>query len=203
MSAAEAQATLEYLVPGFVALKLFYVVGLRTRRSDLSWTVLSVAAAAGLNGVVAFVGVTDFSWRVAWATGLGLVLALVAGWVWRSIRGRPTFRRMKETFDRQAWDALWGEPAWVQVWVREGPVVFGAWRVSADSVETDDLDIYVTSPSWVDRVTGERTPASGSAGIWIAAGDIQLIQLLDSDVKAEAQTATARGSAFDATPRVD
>jgi hypothetical protein len=179
VSAVEAQATLAYLVPGFVALKLFYIVGLRTRRSDLSWTVLSVAAAAALNGIVAYVGVADFSWRIAWATVLGLVLALVAGWIWRKIRERPAARRIKESFDRQAWDALWGEPAWVQVWVRDGPVVFGAWRVAADSVETDDLDIFVTSPSWVDRVTGERTPATGSAGIWIAAGDIQLIQLLE------------------------
>jgi hypothetical protein len=188
VSAGDAQATLAYLVPGFLALKLFYVVGLRTRRSDLSWTVLSVAAAAGLNGIVALTGVTDPSWRVAYATLLGLLAALVAGAVWRPIRDSTLGRRVKVSFDRQAWDALWGEPAWVQVWVRDGPVVFGAARVAADSVETDNLDIFVSSPSWVDRVTGDRTPATGTAGIWIAAADIQLIQLL-AETDAPAQTA--------------
>jgi hypothetical protein len=197
VDAAEAEATIAYLVPGFVALKIFYVVGLRTRRSDLGWTVLSVAAAAGLNAAVVYVtGVSDYSWRAVDATALGVVAAVFAGGGWRWLRGRyPT---IKSAFDRQAWDAIWSRPAWVQVWVRDGPIVLGAPRVVAESAETDDLDVYLVNPSWVDRSTGERKKVVGVVGIWVAARNVQLIQVLDPDFRAPAAAAAGTGAAHDA-----
>jgi uncharacterized protein DUF6338 len=49
MITAEGVAdTLRLLIPGFVALKLFYLFGLKTKRSDLEWTLWSVLVAAPL-----------------------------------------------------------------------------------------------------------------------------------------------------------
>jgi hypothetical protein len=177
VNAIDVRTTLEYLVPGFIALKLFYVVGLRTRRSDLGWTVLSVAAAAALNALVTVAGISDAAWRVIVATVVGVSLALIAGVIWRWLAVR--FPDVKASFDRQAWDAVWAQPAWVQVWIRDGPIVLGAATTVSESAETDDQDLYLSGPSWVDRVTGARTPVTNVVGIWVPARNIQLIQVLD------------------------
>ncbi len=179
MNALDIQATIEYLVPGFVALKVFYLVGLRTRRSDFGWTILSIATAAGLNALATAAGVTDTTARVVWSTTVGVVIALVAGALWRYVARR--FVNVKASFDRQAWDATWSRPAWVQVWIRDGPIILGAATVVSESAETDDQDVYLSQPSWVDRETGEREPVTGVVGTWVAARDIQLIQVLDPD----------------------
>jgi hypothetical protein len=178
VNAADIQRTLEYLVPGFIALKVFYVVGLRTRRSDLGWTVLSIATAAALNALATVVGITDASWRVIAATIVGILIALIAGAVWRRLARRLV--GVKASFDRQAWDALWSKPVWVQVWVRDGPIILGAPTVVSQSAETDDQDVLLSEPSWVDRATGERQKVAGVDGIWVSARDIQLVQVLDA-----------------------
>jgi hypothetical protein len=181
VNATDIQATLEYLVPGFVALKVFYVVGLRTRRSDFGWTVLSIATAAALNALAAAAGITDAASRVIIATIVGVVIALVAGAVWRWITRR--YVQVKAWFDRQAWDAIWSRPVWVQVWVRDGPIILGAPTVVSESAETDDQDVYLSKPSWIDRVSGERQEVTGVVGIWVSARDIQLVQVLDPNYR--------------------
>jgi hypothetical protein len=173
VSAEDIKATLEYLVPGFVALKVFYVAGLRTRRSDLGWTTLSVASAAVLNAWTTWLGVTDVSWRVVSATGIGIVVAVIAAGIWRAIR-----RPLKHLFDRQAWDALFARPSWMQVWLKDGTIILGAPRVFSESAETDSQDIYLQDVSWVDASNGERTPIDGVEGMWVAAVEIRFIQLL-------------------------
>lgn len=192
MGTTDIQTTLEYLVPGFVALKVFYVVGLRTRRSDLGWTVLSIATAAGLNALATVAGITDASWRVIAATIVGVVIALVTGATWQLLLRRrggrlPSFaQNVKKSFDRQAWDAVWFRQAWVQVWVRDGPIILGAATNVSESVDTDDQDVYLGAPSWVDRVTGEREKLVNVVGIWVSARDIQLVQVLDPDYRGDA-----------------
>lgn len=49
--------TLTYVAPGFVALKIFYLFGLRSRRSDLEWTIWSLVTSVvvgGLSGLLPF-----------------------------------------------------------------------------------------------------------------------------------------------------
>lgn len=184
MTAIDVQATLEYLIPGFLALKVFYLGGRRTRRSDFEWTVLSIAAAAVLNGLVGVVGSPWSSYRVLVSTVVGVVIALLASLAWRWVTGR--FPGVRAAFDRQAWDALWGQRAWVQVWMRGGPIILGVPRVASESAETDEHDVYLVSPSWVDRESGARTPVVGVIGIWVAARDIELVQVLDPNPPAVA-----------------
>ena len=178
VTAAEAQATLEYLVPGFLALKLFYLLGLRTRRSDLAWTVLSVAAAAGLNGVATnILGVGEPGWRAIDATAIGLLTAIAAAALWRPASRR--FPRLRIFVDRQAWDRIYLRPTWVQVWLRDGPIILGAPTVFSESADTDEHDVFLVRPEWVEPVAGTRSPMDRVDGVWVAARDIKLIQVLE------------------------
>ena len=189
MNAADIQATLEFLVPGFIALKVFYVFGLRTRRSDFGWTVFSIAGAAILNAFVVRLGITDPSAKVLAATVVGVVAALAGAVIWRYFAAR--FASARAWFDRQAWDATWSRPAWVQVWVRDGPIILGAPSVVSESAETDDHDVYLAQPSWVDRETGDRQQVTGVIGMWVSARDIQMIQVLDPDYRPPDRPAAA------------
>jgi hypothetical protein len=177
VTAADVQATVEYLVPGFIGLKLFYVAGLRTRRSDFGWTVLSIAASAILNwAVTTYLAVADPGSRVVVATVVGVLAALVGAFVWR----RYLAPRWRHLFDRQVWDDVFDRARWVQIWIKDGPIVIGAPRRVSESADTDDQDLYVRNPSWVDKTSGERTPLRDVHGFWIAASEIRFMQFLRS-----------------------
>jgi hypothetical protein len=174
MSAADAQATLEYLVPGFVALKVFYVLGLRTRRSDLEWSILSVAAAALLNAATStWLGVSDVTSRALVATLVGVGIALVGAWGWRRVAPR-----WGHYFERQAWDAAFARGGWVEVWIKDGPIVLGAVKTVSESAEADDQDVYLVEPSFVDRTTNAETRLPTVRGVWIAAASIELVEVM-------------------------
>ena len=51
VTAPQVVDTLRLLVPGFVLLKAFYIVGLRTKRSDAQWVIWSILAAVPVNAV--------------------------------------------------------------------------------------------------------------------------------------------------------
>jgi hypothetical protein len=174
MSAADAQATLEYLVPGFVALKVFYVLGLRTRRSDLEWTILSVAAAALVNAATsAWFGVSDVSQRALVATVLGVGVAFVGAWAWRRVA--PAWGHY---FERQAWDAAFARGGWMSVWVKDGPIVLGWAKTVSESAEADAQDVYLVEPSFVDRESNAETKLPTVRGIWVAADEIELVEVM-------------------------
>lgn len=117
---------------------------------------------------------SDASWRVFWATVIGIGLALLAAAVWRSVR-----RPVKHLFERQAWDALFSRPSYVQVWLKDGTIILGAPRVFSESAETDSQDLYLDHLAWVDPESGDRTAMEYVEALWIAAGEIRFIQLLE------------------------
>lgn len=188
MSADEIKATLAYLVPGFVALKVFYVLGLRTRRTDFDWTILSIATAAVLNYAIAMFGVTDPLAQSIDALGVGIVVAAVGAWVWR----RFAAHRWGRLFERQAWDAAFDGSSFASVWIKDGPVVLGWPKTVSESAEADDQDLLVTQPAWVDRSTGAEHPMTGAHAVWIPASQIEFVQLLDPGTPATNAPDTGR-----------
>ena len=175
MSLAEVRGALEYVVPGFVALKIFYVLALRTRRSDFEWTLLSVAVAALLNFPIEHrFGVSDPSYRAVDATIIGAVTAVALSTIWRAWGDQ----RWGHYFRRQAWDQAFSRGRWVAVWLKDGPIVLGWTKTVAESADTDDPDLYLVETSLVDRATNEETSLPTVRGMWIASSEIQLIQVL-------------------------
>lgn len=179
ISAAEVAATLQLLVPGFVALKTFYWFGLRTRRTDLEWTLWSVLAAAAIGAVVDLVPQADPRLRLL----LGVAIAVVGGWVaaraWREMSRRNVSVRAHAS--RTVWDLTFAaDPTtrYVQVRTTDGRMVFGWPEAFADSVDADDPDLLLRNPSWISD-EGQQLPMDGVDGVLIRASSIALVQLLE------------------------
>ena len=176
----QVAATIALLLPGFVALKVFYIGGQRTKRADWEWVLWSVLASVPIALVAEAL--------LGWAGGSGaypdrkfffsllvavLGAALAAG-MWRYLRRR--FPRIREKASLQAWDAVLSQPHWVQVKV--GDLVFsGKVNIASDPVESDALDIYLTDPALLSD-DGQAIELSSTQGVLIAREKIDWIQVL-------------------------
>jgi hypothetical protein len=69
----------------------------------------------------------------------------------------------------------------VLVWNTSSEVIFGNVRILGLAAETDDLDLYLERPAWVDLKTGKRTPIEDTDGLIIKRSDIRMIQVLVDD----------------------
>jgi len=177
ISAADVEVTLRYIVPGFLALKVFYFLGLKTRRTDLEWTLWSLLAAVLIDAGVGRLNPPDANVRLLIAVVTALLAGLALAGVWYVLcRVWPSARWIGS---RTSWDAILPTAKWIQIWTQKDQIIIGYPRVIADSVDTDQLDLYVQEPAWVDPATGARSPMQGVAGVLIAQAEIRLIQVLD------------------------
>jgi hypothetical protein len=183
ITAEQAADTLRLLIPGFVALKVFYVLGLRTRRSDLEWALWSLLVAALLDGIA--------NWLIGYVPGLagssfvlslllGVALAAGGAAAWSSAVSKTPALRARSS--RMAWDAVLPDPHWVQVYTTDATVISGKVRYVADPTETDELDLYITEPAWVDAA-GNVVEMSGVDGVLIGRDAISLIQVMPNPVE--------------------
>ncbi len=186
ISIADALSTLAVLLPGFIALKVFYVAGIRTRRSDAEWFAWSLLAAAPIAGAAALLRDAVVGWGWRWATdgpdllflGFALTLGLAAGVLLVALWG-PVIRRWPRlaTGARlQAWDTALASGGWVTVFTQSGHAVFGALGEIADSAQTDDLDLYLTCPAWYDTEADRLLSMEPVEGVLIARSEMTLIQ---------------------------
>jgi hypothetical protein len=179
VSADDVVATLRFLVPGFVALRVFYWLGLKTRRTDLELTLWSLLAAAVIDAVANLAHPGDGTTRLVLAVAIAVAIGGFgsAAWIWASTRWPVLATEAAPT----AWERVLTEPHWVNVWNTSDEVIFGTIRIVGLAIETDDPDIYLEEPEWVDTTTGTRTPIQGTAGLIIKRSDIRLIQVLAPD----------------------
>jgi hypothetical protein len=171
----EVADTIALLLPGFVALKVFYQFGLKTKRTDLHWTLWSVLVAFLLAPVTRWVH-DDLNVPIdpIWlGLGVGLAAGVLGVVVWDAVlRRRPDFRlRVAPT----VWDIVLRQPGWVQVATTDGRVLLGTIDQMTDTSETDDHDIYLTRASWV--LEDGTTKELAGQGVWIDRSHIQYIQL--------------------------
>jgi hypothetical protein len=197
--------TLVLVLPGFVALKIFYLGGIRTRRSDIEWFIWSLLASVPLAALSVLVrdGLSRmFPEELAW-TGLGAGTAdtprigldalfvaiqfglafavgggLVALWRRAIVRRWPSLQSGARL---QAWDTALGTGGWVTVFTKEGRAVFGYLGEIADSAQTDRLDLFVKCPAWYDIGSGELTSLEPAQGIYIAHDEVAYIQKFPGD----------------------
>lgn len=183
IAAQEVADTLRLLIPGFVALKVFYLLGLRTKRSDLEWTLWSVLTAAIIGPLVTPIGTMilgtapgdDDPARLGIALLIGALggLAGAVAW-WLLVRLSPQIRMRAS---RLAWDAvLPSRPSWVQIWTSDGKTISGRVALVADPVESDALDLYVTDPAWIDS-DNHVLPMTGVEGVLIDRSQITFMQV--------------------------
>jgi hypothetical protein len=182
ITASEAAETLRLLVPGFVALTVFYWLGLRTKRTDLEWTLWSLLAAAVIDALIdplvhLLPGLAHVP-RLLIGLTLGVVVGLLLAVAWHLLIGRVPTLRVRAS--RMAWDAILPKPHWVQVWTTDGKTVSGKVALLADPVETDELDLYLTEPAWIDA-SNKPVEMAGVEGFLIARSSIAYIQVFAPD----------------------
>lgn len=174
ITAEQVKDTLAFLVPGFLALKIFALRGGISRRTDFEWTVWSILVAA-LIGVVLDLfrlpAAERFLPSLVVATAGGL-LAIVVWAAWSRIHPQA-----KVDLSPRAWDQVFREPNWVLITLRTGESVLGWPKVVAESKDTDDLDIYIERCEWV-RDDGAREIVSAK-GLLIPRSEITRLQILE------------------------
>ena len=176
--AATIQDTLLHLVPGFIALKAFYLVGFQSRRTDLELTIWSVVVAALIGagfGIVA--PAVHEGFLIAAEMLAGLALGLIAGVGWLKLLKR--WPSVRSNVSSRAWDDVFAmvPTRWMQIWLTDGRVVFGWPRDIAIAQVSDSLDVYLLEPAWVDPVTGARTLMTGVEGVLILDSSISFVQV--------------------------
>ena len=173
ITAQQVTDTLELLIPGFVALKVFYVFGLQTKRSDAQWALWSVLVSAPIAAITRLITPANSISSLF----VGLALASIVGgllvFAWRGIAGRWSSLRAREQL--RAWDVVLGvdEAPWLQVEMADSRVFVGQPKYVASSVDTDSLDLYLTDVRQSDGTNLAQIP--GIDGILISRSDVSLI----------------------------
>ena len=165
VKAEDVADTLRLLVPGFVALKVFYVLGLRTKRSDAQWAIWSVLATVPLSALAGVIHGPNDNLRLGWALAVAVAAGALGSLVW--VKGLARWEYLRTRTAIRAWDNVLTDPRWVQIWTKDGKTLVGWTQTVALSTETDDLDIYIAAPSVADS-TGAEVALPNVDGILIA-----------------------------------
>ncbi len=180
INASDVADTLRLLVPGFLATPVFYWFGLRTKRSEWEWVIWSLLAAVPVNAVAfAIAGRVHITgdWRLALALVLGLILGTILIVLWRLfLRVLPQAAR---GIAIRAWDDIFGRPTsqWVQIKMLDGTVATGWSMYAAQSVDTDDLDVYIREPTLLQA--GNEVALPGVEGILVARSQVAWMMVFE------------------------
>lgn len=146
VTAAGVADTLRLLVPGFVALEVFYVFGLKTKRTDAQWFVFSILMSVVIARLVEVVGLPV---RLLTTLPLAVAGGLFAAGGWRSSVGRFPF--LRPLVSERVWDSQLGRgKRWVQVDLTSGVSYSGYVAEMGLSAEVDDPDLYLVHVSLID-----------------------------------------------------
>jgi hypothetical protein len=176
VSAQQVADTLALLVPGFVLVKVFYVFGLQTKRSDAQWVIWSILASAPI---------AAFTSLVTGGLGAGVTLAVslllaVTGGVLLSVAWTRMAAQWPRLLAKQlirSWDVVLSpKQRWLQLELADGRVLVGQQKYLATSVDTDDLDLYLVNVRQPDN--GKLEAIAGVDGVLVQRKDIRLIAVL-------------------------
>jgi len=178
VKADDVADTLRLLVPGFVALKVFYLLGLRTKRSDAQWAIWSVLATVPLTALAALIHAPNDNARLGWALAIAVTAGALGSLLWARVLVRWEYLRTRTAI--RAWDDVLTEPCWVQIWTKDGKTLVGWNREIALRTETDDLDIFIDNPYVVDA-NGVQLALPSLRGILVARSEIHQIAVFEDD----------------------
>ena len=188
VSADDVVATLRFLVPGFVALRVFSWLGLKAKRTDLELILWSLLGAAAIDAVASLFNPGDGTVRLMLAIAIAVALGGFGSAAW--ILAGKRWPTLVQEASPTAWEGVLGTPNWVHVWTTSGEVIVGRVRILGLAAETEDPDLYLMEVEWVDPKTRERTPIEGTEGMIIKRSDIRLIEVL-TPIPADVPTAVA------------
>lgn len=179
----EAAATLRVVVPGFIALRVFYWFAFRTQRTDLELVLWSLVVSVPVYAVALTLRAADDIGTLLLAAAFAVVGGLAASWVWWKLVSRTP--ELREFMLATAWDAVLAKPggSWVQVRTADGFTYQGWVRNAADSAQTSELDVYLEEPAYVDGQKLIRI--EGAEGVLLNRARIASIIRFASDAPVE------------------
>lgn len=184
----EAAAALRVVIPGFLALKVFYWFGLKTQRTDLELILWSLVLSLPLYGFAAWAQPQDDIGTLVLAILSGLALGILLTLIWRwLVRWRPEYR---DYMLATAWDSVLTRPkgGWFQVRTTDGVMYQGWTQMAADSAQTADLDLYLWEPEYVDA-NGQAVPITGAEGVLIPKSSIASVIRFAANAPSDERTA--------------
>jgi len=174
IGASDFADTLRLLLPGFVCMKVFYWLGLRTKRSDAQWVLWSILAAGLVSVVAAQLSGNQADDNLLLAFVVAVSLGLLLAGVWQVASARWPGLAMDQAI--RSWDVVFmRSPAhWTEVITKEHGTFLGQASSAATSVESDDLDVLLTQPTIVNA---DRTEVAlpGVESVLIRREDIAVI----------------------------
>lgn len=179
----DAAATLRVIIPGFLALRVFYWRGLRTQRTDLELILWSLVLSVPLYWAALLVRPEDDTLTLAAAALWAILAGEVGAVVWQAVVRRWPWWR--EYMVATAWDGVLARPegGWLQVRTTDGTTYQGWARLVADSAQTKDLDLYLWEPSYVGD-DQSLTPLPGVEGVLLPRASIQSVIRFATDAPA-------------------
>lgn len=170
-SVDEATATLRVVVPGFLLLRVFYWRGFRTQRTDLELVLWSLALSLPVYGLAALIRPANDVWTVVIAVVIALLAGEIAGRIWRAVIRRRAW--LQDYMNATSWDSVIAAAGWVQVRMTDGTTYVGSVELATDTAQSDQLDLYLRDPAYVD---GDRfVTMSGADGLLILGSSIATI----------------------------
>lgn len=178
-SLADAAATLQVVVPGFLAMRTFYWLAFPTKRSDLElvlwslvWSVALWWLAGRLIPPPADATASNLD-TIFLAAALGVIGGAVAAAAWTAAAAR--WDSVRRQVSSTAWDSVMmptKDGAFYQVHLNDGSTVLGWLYTAAYSAATDDPDIYLSGAAFV--IDGEEVALDGVEGILIPRSSIAM-----------------------------
>lgn len=162
----EAAATLRVVVPGWLALRVFYARAFPTRRSDLELVLFGLVFSLPISWVASLFELGDETVTLLLALVLGALAGAVSAEVWRlAIRTWPS---LWVRFVPTGWDAYIGRPrgGWLQVRTTDGLIYHGWVEHASSTVEAATPDLYLREPAYVTK-EGHEEPIPGVDGVLI------------------------------------
>lgn len=157
-------------------MKVFYVFGFPTRRTDAQWVIWSLLATAPLVSVTTVFLRGHFEWRtfpVELFTGLGAGALLALAW-----RGLARIAPvLQQELTIRAWDLL-GDYGWISVELADGRRFRGWTKYLARSIDSDDADMMLADPAV--EIAGAYRKLDSVEALLLKRADIKLVSIFRS-----------------------
>jgi hypothetical protein len=184
-SLEDAAATLRVVVPGYLAMRWFFLRAVNVKIGELELVLVSLVVSLPLYWIALLIvpetiganGDVEATRTVIVAMLLAVLGGEAAAQIWWAVVKR--WPQIRERFSRTVWDAVLGRPGggWVQVTISSGTTYQGWLYSIADTAQTDDPDLYVMEAGYVGPA-GELIELPGVEGVLIPRSSVVSVMRL-------------------------
>jgi len=179
-----------FLASGFLALKLFYLLGAQRVRSQWEWTTWSIVASLPINGIasllrdrIAIVRGDPDGYEVALRLLIGIALGSTLAAAWQLVRasGRSEAARFRRAFGASAWDEaledVQRDHRQVELVLDDGTKYAGTIGYGGREDNAAEGWLYLIYPEVFDTAIDDYREARGTHGILLHRDRIKRIRV--------------------------